>query len=115
MMKKGLIIFIACGIVLVAIMAVVTILLAVSFHRVVVVEGVGGNPLPGAYITIERSSGPPEEVGRTDDNGELAFWTSPIPLPRRICAQATFYPTMCVNAISLVQQRIELPVPDIAP
>jgi hypothetical protein len=106
-------VLIACLILLLASLAIA--ILAASYHRVVVVEGISGTPLPGAYISIQRSSGPPEEVGRTDGNGELAFWTSPLPVPQAICAQSTFHPLGCVNAINLKRQVIELAVPASVP
>jgi len=111
-MKKGSVLTVC---VVLLFIAIITAFLAVSYHRVMVVEGIGGTPIPGAYITIERSSGDPEEVGRTDANGRLVFWIPPLPLPRIICAQATFYPPACVSAIGLPPQRIELPVPASSP
>jgi hypothetical protein len=107
-MNKKLIL-IACILLLLA--ALVLAVLAISYHRVVVVEGIAGTPIPGAYISYEHSSGSPVEVGRTDANGELAFWTSPLRIPQRICAQSTFYATNCVGAISLKRQAIQLAVP----
>ena len=104
---------IACVVLLLA--AITAATLAASYHRVIVIEGVSGTPISGAYISIERSSGSSEEVGRTDDNGELVFWTKPLPLPRTICAQKTFHPTGCVNAIGLTRRTIELAVPASAP
>jgi hypothetical protein len=95
--------------------AILVAVLATSFHQVVVVEGISGTPIAGAYISLERASGSPEDVGRTDTNGRLAFWSTPIPLPRIICAQATFYPTACVSAIGLRRHIIELAVPDSVP
>jgi hypothetical protein len=87
------------------------VLLAVSYQRVIVIDGIGGLPISNAYITLERSSGSTEEVGQTDDDGRLVFWTSPLPLPRIICAQFTFYPPACMKAISLSPHLIELAVP----
>jgi hypothetical protein len=89
--------------------------LAVCYHRVVVVESIGETPIPGAYITLERSSGSPEELGQTDPAGRLTFWSAPLPLPRLICAQSTFYPIACVSAISLQVRIIALAVPSAAP
>jgi hypothetical protein len=103
----------ACVFLLLA--AVMAAFLAISYHRVVVVEGISGTPIPGAYISLERSSGSPEDAGQTDANGRLAFWTAPLPLPRLICAQSTFYPTACVSAIGLGRRTIQLAVPAGAP
>jgi hypothetical protein len=111
-MKKGLVLTVCVVLLLAAITAAV---LAASYQRVVVVEGIGGTPIPGAHVTLQRSSGSPEEVGRTDANGRLVFWIVPLPVPRTICAQSTFYPTTCVSAISLSPHLIELPVPASAP
>jgi hypothetical protein len=106
---KGLWVLITCAVLL--LVAMVVSALVVSYHRVVVLDGINGTPLPGAYVTLERSSGLIQDVGRTDDNGELAFWNSPFPLPRLICAQYLFYASDCVNAISLSRHLIELAVP----
>jgi hypothetical protein len=85
--------------------------MATCYHRVLVVEGTSGMPLEGAYITLERSSGASAEAGRTDANGRLAFWSTPLPLPRLICASSTFLPPACVGANGLTPRRIELAVP----
>jgi hypothetical protein len=111
-MKKHLVLTVCVVLLLAATTAAV---LSVSYHRVIVVEGIGGTPIPGAYVTLQRSSGSPEEVGRTDTNGRLVFWIFPLPFPRTICAQSTFYPMTCVSAISLSPHLIELPVPASAP
>jgi hypothetical protein len=97
-MNKTVILIIFAILILAAITLAV---LAASCHRILVIEGISGIPISGAYITIERSSGSPEDVGSTDENGELVFWTSPLPIPQIICAQKTFYPPGCVNAIGL--------------
>ena len=110
---KILWVLIVCVILLLA--ATTTAVLAVPYQRVVVVEGFGGTPIPGAYVTLQRSSGSPEEVGRTNARASLVFWIVPLPVPRTICAQSTFYPTTCVSAISLSPHLIELPVPASAP
>jgi hypothetical protein len=110
---KKLLVLTACAVLLLTAAAVAV--LAASYHRVVVVEAIGGAPISGAWISLQRSSGSPEEVGRTDANGRLVFWTAPLPVPRIICAQSTFYPTTCVSAISLSRHLIELPVPASAP
>ena len=104
---KITLILIVCA--LLAVLAVTV--LAVLYHRVVVVEAIGGTPIPGAYVRLERSSGEVEEVGQTGADGKLAFWTAPLPLPRTICASATFYPPACASAINLRTIRIELAVP----
>ena len=106
-------VLIACAILFLA--SITIALLAASYHRVIVVEGISRTPISGAYISIQRSSGDPEEVGSTGANGKLIFWTSPLPVPQTICARSTFYPTSCVNAISLTRQIIELAVPALAP
>ena len=98
------------GVILLLIAAAVTTI-ATCYHRVVVVDAIGGTPVSGAYISLQRSSGVSEEFGRTDANGKLVFWSTPLPLPRTICAESTFYPTACVSAISLSRHLIELPVP----
>jgi len=98
------------GVVLLLIAAAVTAM-ATCYHRVVVVDAIGGTPIPGAYISLQRSSGVSEVFGRTDASGKLDFWSAPLPLPRTICAESTFYPTACVSAISLSRLLIELPVP----
>jgi hypothetical protein len=110
---KKIVVLIACVILILA--AITMAILATSYHRVVVVEGISGTPISGAYISIQRFSGSPEEVGRTDVNGKLTFWTSPLPFPKTICAQSTFYPMGCVSAISLTRQIIELAVPASTP
>ena len=112
-LMNKLYVLIACAVLFLA--AITIAILAASYHRVIVVEGISGTPISGAYVFIERSSGSPEEVGRTDANGKLVFWTSPLPVPQTICAQSTFYPMNCVKAISLSRQLIELPVPASAP
>ena len=89
----------------------VTAVLAVSYHRVSVVDGVNFMPIGGAYISVTLTSGDVVEVGQADENGELSFWIAPLPLPRSICAQALFFPPNCVSAINLIRQRIELAVP----
>lgn len=104
---KTTIILIVC--VLLAVLAAA--LLAVSYHRVVVVEAISGTPIPGAYISLERPSGAVVEVGQTGTDGKLAFWSAPLPLPRTICASSTFHPPACVSAIRLTTARIELAVP----
>jgi hypothetical protein len=111
-MNKTLLLL-ACMLLLLA--AITLALLAVSYHRITVVEGISGNPISGAYISVERASGEPEEVGQTGADGKLTVWTSPFPLPRIICAQSTFHPMGCVRAISLKRQVIELAVPAFAP
>ena len=96
--------------------AIALALLTASHHRVVVLEGIGGRPIANAHVVLRRSSGPPEPVGRTDANGQLVFWTVPLPVPRLICAEAApFYPQTCVGAISLSRHFIEFPVPARAP
>jgi hypothetical protein len=90
-------------------------ILAASYHRVVVVEGISGTPLPGAYISIQNAAGSPIEIGQTDANGKLTFWTSPLPVPQLICAQSTFYAMGCESAVSLDRHVIELAVPAVSP
>jgi hypothetical protein len=85
--------------------------LAVTHQRVRVVEGISGVPIPGATISLERSSGSTEEIGQTDENGEIEFWVKPFPLPKLICVQKTFYPPGCVNAIGFSLKVVELAVP----
>ena len=106
---KGLWILIVCAILLLAAMAVSA--LAVSYHRVLVVDAINRAPIPGAFVSLQRSSGLDQEVGRTDDKGELAFWNTPFPLPRLICVRYLFYAPTCENAISLSRHIIELAVP----
>ncbi len=108
-MKKSSIFLILTGVILASLLA--TGVLAISHHRVTVVDAISINPIGGAYITVDLVSGRTVEVGQADETGELDFWIAPLPLPARICAQALFYPPNCVNAISLVRQRIELAVP----
>jgi hypothetical protein len=103
------------GLCIFLLLAAATAILAVSYYRVLVVEAISRVPIPGAYITLERSSGPSEETGQTDANGRLAFWNAPLPLPRHICAQSTFYPPACVGAIGFGQRIIQLAVPSGAP
>ena len=110
---KRLLVLTACAVLLLA--ATTVAVLAASYHRVIVVEGISGTPISGAWIFLQRSSGSPEEVGRTDANGRLVFWTAPLPVPRIICAQTSFYPTTCVPVIGLSRHLIELPVPASAP
>ena len=111
-MKKRLILT-TCAVLLLAAMTVAV--LAVSYHRVVVVDGNGGTPIPGAFVYIPQSSGSPEEVGRTDASGRLVFWTAPLPVSRMICANAPFYAMNCVSGIGLLPVIIELPIPPSAP
>ncbi len=108
-MKRSTVLLILVGVVVLGL--IVTGLLATSYHRVRVVEGVGLTPVGGAYISVTLANGKSVDVGRADENGELTFWIAPLPLPRQICAQALFYPPNCVDALSLVRQRIELAVP----
>jgi hypothetical protein len=112
MMKKTLVLS-ACAFLLLAVIMIA--ILAISYHRVEVIDGISRTPMPGAYITLERASGSLEEAGQTDASGRLDFWSAPLPLPRIICAQYTFYATACANAIGLWRQIIELPVPPNAP
>ena len=106
-MKRSLILYTCAALVLAALILAV---LATCYHRVIVVDGIDSTPIPGAYISLERSSAASEEVGRTDANGKLTFWSTPLPLPRTICAQSTFYPLSCVRAIGLAPRIIELAV-----
>ena len=111
-MKKRLILT-ACAVLLLA--AITVAVLAVSYHRVVVVDGIGGTPISGAYVYLQPSSGSPEEVGRTDANGIFVFWTAPLPIPRIICANAPFFAMNCVRGIGLTRVLIELPIPPSTP
>jgi hypothetical protein len=107
-MKKRLVLT-ACAVLVLS--AVTAAILASSYHRVVVIEGISGIPIPDALVYLERSSGSPEEVGRTNVNGKFAFWSMPLPVPRIICAQTGFYPTTCVSAMGLSTHLIEFPIP----
>jgi len=111
-MKKGLVLT-ACAVLLLA--AVTVAVMAVSYHRVVVIEGIGGTPISGAYVYLQQSSGSPEEVGRTDASGIFVFWTAPLPVPRMICANAPYYAMNCVSGIGLSRVLIKLPIPPSAP
>ncbi len=62
---------------LVWIIGIFQLLLVLSHHRVLVIEGVSGLPPSDAYVSIERSSGDVVEVGVTDGNGELNFLVQP--------------------------------------
>jgi hypothetical protein len=112
MMKKTLVLS-ACALLLLA--AIMAAVLAICYHQVVVIEGLSGAAIPGAYIILERASGSPEEAGQTDANGRLSFWSAPLPLPRIICAQSTFYPAACVSAMGLKRHIIQLAVPASSP
>jgi hypothetical protein len=105
---SNLVVLIACYALLLA--AILLALLAVSYHRVIVVDRRSGMPIPGALVSLERASGSCEEIGRTDASGRLTFWNSPLPLPQLICARSRLHPPACVSAISLGVQRIELGV-----
>ena len=102
-------ILIACAVLLIA--AILVAILAASYHQVLVVAQGAESPISGADIYVQRSSGPSKLVGFTNDDGELIFWTSPLPVPRSICAQKDFYPTSCVSAQSLKRQIIEIAIP----
>jgi len=108
-MKRSSILLILTGVLMAGLL--VTAVLAISYHRVSVVDGVSFLPIGGAYISVTLASVEVVKVGQADANGELSFWIAPLPLPRSICAQALFFPPNCVSGISLVRQRIELPVP----
>ena len=111
-MKKRLVLT-ACAVLLLA--SLIVSLLAVSYLRVEVVEGIGGTPISGAYVYLQQSTGSPEEVGRTDASGRFVFWTAPLPVPRIICANAPFYAMNCVRGIGLSRVIIELPIPPSTP
>jgi len=108
-MKSRTLIVLFCGFLLLA--TLTAAMLAVCHHRVRVVEGISGEPLEGAYVTVERSGQPTVEVGVTDADGELSFWTSPFAIPERVCAQKTFYAPDCIHGIRPGLQTIELAVP----